>query len=298
MAEVTIIDGGMCGELIRRGAAENGGLWSAKPLLDNPRAVVETHLAFIDAGARFIITNSYSTVPSYLEKKGLAQEYERLTALAGELAREAADESPHAVTVAGSLPPLSESYRADLAPQDDTAREIYARMAAALEPNVDLFLCETMSSVRESINAASGARTGATERDLPIYVSWTLNEVPGAGLRSGESIEEAVAATASLGIDGYLCNCTAPEAIEAAIERLAGLTDKPIGGYPNRFVEVPEGWTLDNDKSVGRRTELTPEAFAQAASRCVAKGATLFGGCCGVGPEYIEAVAKAVGPPA
>ena len=105
---ITILDGGMGAELIRRGAATSGGLWSAQALLDNPEAVVETHHDFIRAGARLIITNSYSSIPSYLEKEGLEDRYEELTSLAGQLARRAADETKENVRGAGSLPPLSE----------------------------------------------------------------------------------------------------------------------------------------------------------------------------------------------
>ena len=65
MARLTILDGGMGGELIRRGVAESGGLWSARALIDAPDEVVAAHRAFIDAGARQITTNSYSSIPSF-----------------------------------------------------------------------------------------------------------------------------------------------------------------------------------------------------------------------------------------
>ena len=243
---ITILDGGMGAELIRRGAATSGGLWSAQALLDNPEAVVETHHDFIRAGARLIITNSYSSIPSYLAKEGLEDRYEELTALAGQLARRAADESKENVRVAGSLPPLSESYRPDLVPDHDVARSIYDAMALVLEPYVDLFICETMSSIGESMNACEAAKKAALARSLPVYVSWTLNEKPGAGLRSGETLNAAYEELSAVGVDGFLCNCTAPEAIEAAVKELSDWTDKPIGGYPNRVSEVPPGWTLDN----------------------------------------------------
>ena len=150
--------------------------------------------------------------------------------------------------------PCAESYRADLAPPDDEARPVYAKLAAALEPSVDLFLCETMSCAREARNAALAARAAGRARRLPVYVSWTLNETPGRGLRSGESIAAGLDAVADLDIDGFLFNCTTPEAIAAGVETLAALTDRPVGGYPNRF-HVPDGWTLDNQMQVERDHE-------------------------------------------
>ena len=247
--EVTVMDGGMGRELIRRGVALRGGLWSAQALLDAPQVIVETHRDYITAGARIITTNSYSCVPSYLGKADRADSYVELAALAGHLARTAASNSECGVVVAGGLPPLSESYRSDLVIDDATARPVYAALAEALEPYVDVFLCETMSSIRESRNATEAARAAGAKRNLPVNVSWTLNEQPGTGLRSGESIKDAFRALEDLELDGFLFNCTHADAIEAGVEQIVRLTDKPTGGYPNRF-NIPTGWTLDSEISV------------------------------------------------
>lgn len=283
------MDGGMGRELIRRGAAKRTGLWSALALIDAPRTVFEAHKDFIAAGARIITTNSYSCIPSYLGKAGLQDRYVELAALAGRLAREAAEASGTEAHVAGCLPPLSESYRPDLVPADEEARPIYAALARALEPFVDLFLCETMSSIRESRNAAAAAQAAGSGRGLPVYVSWTLNERPGTGLRSGDSVTEAFRALRGMDVDGMLFNCTHPEAIEAGVSEIVGLTDKPTGGYPNRF-DVPPGFTLDGEVSVEPRTGFGSERFVQAAMRCIKRGATLVGGCCGITPEDISAL--------
>lgn len=289
---VVIIDGGMGGELSARGAHDNHGLWSAQALIDAPDLVLEVHRDFIRAGARIIITNSYSTVPSYLGKSHLEGRYFELTTLAGELARQAADLSGEAVVVAGSIPPLSESYRPDMVPPADEAAPIYANLVRALEKSVDVFFCETMSSADEAFNAASAAvEFGNTK---PVYVSWTLDETPGAGLRSGEPISAAYQKLSSLPIAGFLFNCTHPEAVEEGIRTLKRLTDKPIGGYANRLNRVREDWTLDNDVVTGLRPDLDVAEFVQAAKRCVDAGATMVGGCCGISPSYIKALSQSL----
>lgn len=291
---VTILDGGMGGELIRREAAPRGELWSAQALLDAPESVLQLHRDYIAAGADVIISNSYSTIPSYLGKLGLTDRFEELTALAGRLARQAADEAERNVLVAGSLPPLSESYRPDLVPPDAEAQPIYRALAAALHPHVDRFQCETMSSIREAVNAVSAAReVGGPDR--PVYVSWTLGETAGTGLRSGESIAVAVAALEDLGVAGYLFNCTSPEAITAGLSELRALTDRPIGAYPNRL-SIPDRWTLDNEVPTGYRNDLDVDAYVGYAKRWLEQGATLIGGCCGIGPEYIAALSDALRP--
>jgi S-methylmethionine-dependent homocysteine/selenocysteine methylase len=126
-----------------------------------------------------------------------------------------------------------------------------------------------------------------------VYVAWTLNEQPGTGLRSGESVAQALALIEPLNVDAYLFNCTHPEAILQALRELATLTDKPIGGYPNRFNKVDPNWTLDSDIKIGMRSDIDIEVFVQIAKQFEAAGATIIGGCCGIGPEYIAALAQA-----
>ena len=285
--DLTIMDGGMGSELLKR-SGQRGGLWSAQALLDAPETVAQVHQDYIDAGARLIITNTYSTVPSYLQKGGWQDRFLELATLAGQIARDVADQGPDHVRVAGSLPPLNESYRFDLVPPAQEAASVYTALAQALMPYVDLFICETMSSVREARNAVAAARRvgGA---DTPVWVSWTLAEEPGRGLRSGESISQAVAELADYGVEAYLFNCTSADAITAGLAELRTLTTRQIGAYPN-LLHIPAGWTLDNEVQAGHY-EMTDEEFRAYAVIWREQGAQIIGGCCGIGPQHIRALA-------
>jgi S-methylmethionine-dependent homocysteine/selenocysteine methylase len=238
-----------------------------------------------------ITTNSYSTIPSYLAKADMAESYQELTVVAAKLARRAADAAAIPVRVAGCLPPLDESYRHDLVPEDEPSQAVYRELVTVLTPYADLYLCETMSCVREAVNASSAAR--AVDPHKPLWVAWTLHETAGEGLRSGESLADALAAVQPFEPDAYLFNCTSPAAISAAVETLAKLTNKPIGAYPNSY-HVPEGWTLDNEKSVEAR-DMTTEDFVAFSRDWRNKGASILGGCCGIGPSHIDAMAKDLG---
>ena len=286
---VTLLDGGMGGEIQQRRPEAAHGLWSAGVLVDEPDLVIEIHREYIDAGAVVITTNNYSTIPSYLGKSGMEDQYRELTRLAATLARRAVRESGKDVAIAGSLPPLEESYRADLVPSPEVARPIYEGVVEALRDEVDLYVCETMASAMEARTAASTALAHGQGR--PVYVSWTLDETPGRGLRSGETVEQAVAALARLDVEGYLFNCTHPEAIEVGLRELKPLTSKPIGCYPNRLNKVPDGWTLDNEVTTGLRGDLPQHLYVAAMLRCIDAGASIIGGCCGIGPSDIRALA-------
>lgn len=279
-------------ELVARAAPSSTGLWSAEALLEDPALVASVHRDYITAGAGVIITNSYSTIPSYLAKVGRENEYASLASRAAEIARATADASSETVIVAGSIPPLSESYRPDLVPAAEEALPIYRTLVEALCDDVDVFLCETMSSVQESVNAATAVtdRLQARGESRPLWISWTLAEQPGAGLRSGESVAEAVAALSSFPVAAFLFNCTDPAAISAALAELRELTDKPIGAYPNRCY-IPPGWTLDNDVSTEYH-DMSADQFVAHCQQWAALGATMFGGCCGIGPDLIAALAQ------
>ena len=285
---VEILDGGTGGEIQGRLPHAKHGLWSATALIECPQLVADIHREFINAGADIITTNTYSTVPSYLGKANMADRYLELTRAAADLARQTADECGRAVRVAGALPPLEESYRPDLVPPAAEARPVYEGLVRAMADYVDIFLCETMSSADEARNAASVAL--ACGGGKPVFVAWTLDETPGAGLRNGETIAAALARVADLDIAAFLFNCTHPEAVEAGLVELRALTDKPIGCYPNRLNRVPEGWGLDNALVTGLRQDLPTAVYVKSIERCVALGATIVGGCCGIGPADIRAL--------
>ena len=276
----------MGNELLARRSDLVSGLWSAQYLIDAPQLVKEIHLEYINAGADLITTNTYSTIPSYLSKKNVENRMPELIGLAGKLAREAADDSEKEIIVAGSLPPLEESYRPDLVIDAEEAIPIYEVLIKELTPFVDIFICETMSSIKEMQHVMEALNN--LDNKKPVWISWTLKEDKKNRLRSGESIEEAFNASATVKPEAYLFNCTDPYAISEGIKVLKQLTQKPIGGYPNVF-NVPDGWTLDNDIQVSVR-DLSIEKFLEFAEEWRKLGASIIGGCCGIGPRFIKAI--------
>jgi S-methylmethionine-dependent homocysteine/selenocysteine methylase len=81
-----VMDGSMGNELLARRSDLVTGLWSAQYLIDAPELVKEIHLDYINAGADLIITNTYSTIPSYLSKQKAEDKMTELIHLAGKLA--------------------------------------------------------------------------------------------------------------------------------------------------------------------------------------------------------------------
>ena len=230
---------------MRIGAPFRQPEWSALALIEAPEYVSEVHRRYVHAGAEIITTNSYAVVPFHIGMQRFERDGAALAALAGKLARAAADEAPHRVQVAGSLPPVCGSYRPDLF-DAIVARPVLQQLVHALEPYVDLWLSETVSSEAEMVLMAE-VLAGTKQ---PWWVSYTLADqatrLPGARLRSGEPVAAAVTHAARRGAGAVLFNCCQPEVIGEAIgiatNRSLDAAPAPrageavrVGAYANAF---------------------------------------------------------------
>ena len=293
MTRITLLDGGMGQELIKRSPAEPTPLWSAEVMMHFPDLVKDVHAAFIEAGARVIIVNAYSATREKLARQGQEDRFEELQRRACELAMAARDASGEDVAIAGCLPPLSWSYRPELANDADETAPHYAEIAALQAPHVDLFLCETMAHSGQALGAARGALEGGGGK--PVWVAWTLKDDQSRQLRSGETVAEAAARLDGLDVAAFLFNCSVPEALTAAMPDLAPL-GRPFGGYANGFAGISADYAPGATvKALSGREDLTPAAYADVVMGWVEQGATIVGGCCEIGPEHIEVLSHRLG---
>ncbi len=283
MSEVTLLDGGMGQDLIRRANHPPTALWSAQVMADEPALVRDLHVEHIAAGADVITVNAYSATRCRLGPAGAEHRFERLQRLACELAVEARTASGRDVRIAGSLSPWGWSYRPELTPPYEQLVPAYAETAALQAPYVDVFICETMGSLDEARAAAQGAL--ATGR--PVWVSCTVLDHDGTRQRSGEPLDDACAALVDVGVDALLVNCATPEAIGEAMPVLAA-TGRRFGGYANGFPPISTSFVPGVVATeIGRRDDVGPERYADDVDRWLATGATIVGGCCEIGPTHI-----------
>ena len=291
-----ILDGGMGRELNRIGAPFRQPEWSALALIEGPDFVRRAHDAFIAAGADAITTNSYAVVPFHIGEERFRKDGRTLADRAGRIAREAANAAPRKVTVAGSLPPLFGSYRPDLFIEKE-AQGIAEILIAGLAPHVDVWLAETQGSIAEA--AALKKAIGNDKR--PFWVSFTLEDGDKATppkLRSHEPVEAAVRAARDWKAEALLFNCSQPEVMAAAVEvgakalgRDSGVT---LGVYANAF--PPQGEDAEANAGLSDiRADLDPPRYLKFVQDWLNRGAGIVGGCCGIGPEHIAEIRKAVG---
>lgn len=214
----------------------------------------------------------------------------------------------NAFTTTGSVPPLGPSYTALPNMSEESMAKEYALMCQALAPFADVFLCETMSSVREARSAVKAALAHAK----PVWLSFTLSDqksnVTAPRLRSGETLEEAVKAVCrEFSIDAILVNCCSVSTVTAAVRQLKRLlaeVEGPglrYGGYANGFLQTTSEWMLGTGcTSINDPADfepggqgvwmMRPNAYAGHAQLWAKEGASIVGGCCGIGPQHMAAV--------
>lgn len=288
MADITLLDGSIGQELVKRSGDRPTPLWSTQVMIDHPMAVGEVHLDYFNAGATVATTNTYCVLPDRLAMADIAHEMDRLTDTAVRAAREAR-RIHGSGRVAGSLGPLIASYRPDLVPPPDEAAARYAGPVGLMKDSVDMFLIETMSSVEQ----AEGALKAASGQGLPVWLSVTVMDDDGTRLRSGEEVGALAPLVERFAPEAVLVNCSRPEAVAAALDIIAGF-GRPFGAYANGFTRISEGFlkeapTVD---ALEARVDLTPAAYAEFVMGWTEQGATIVGGCCEVGPGHIAELAR------
>lgn len=288
---ITLLDGGMGQELIRRSsAAKPHPLWSLQVMMDEPELVANVHRDFCLAGARVICLNTYSVTRHRLQMGSALPDLPELLKHAGDLARAGIQASGlSGIDIVASLPPLTASYLQQSPLSPEQMKDEYKELMELQRYHVDGFLAETLSSIAEG----QAVLLAAQEADTGVHLAFTVQDEDGTRLRSGELLEDALRVCVPLKPLSIILNCSVPEAIDQGLPLLAVAT-KTFGAYANGFHSITAlqpGGTVD---VLSAREELTPAVYTEMALQWLDLGASILGGCCEVGPAHIEALAAGI----
>ncbi len=287
---IIILDGGTGRELEAQGASIDPPLWSANAFYTDPDIVKKVHKSFIAAGAMVITANTYTITQYHLRHANKLNDQLKLLKLAYEKARQAVNETNSSVRIAASLPPLTESYRADLVLDDELLEQEYTLLIKqAVKHRVDILLGETLSRAKEAEIIARIAQ----KANIPLWISFTVNET--GNLRSGENLRDvAKELLLNYGVKTLLVNCSTMQNIHFSIDIFQKLGQEftfQYGAYGNRYNEIRKDYKLTL-KSTVINEEISPAQYIDAVKSWIEKGSSIVGGCCGIGPEYIKRMAQ------
>ena len=290
-----ILDGGMGQELLARGMEANGTLWSANAILSEKyhQLLLDTHLDFIKAGAEVIVTTTFTTRRLRLRDNNVEDKFEYLNKKASEIALKAKELYPH-VLIAGGLPPQYLTYEVDTRPNDEIKQNFYDQ-AKLLDPYIDFFYFDVLSSVKEFKLAIEAIETFKK----PYLIGAHISE--GVKLPSGESISDIIINIDHKNLLGLTLSCVSPENYLENLDELKNLgvpfgfklngyvTTNPKDGYTNSYNKSKTG---NPNEFLGQRKDLTPDKMATFVKKFKDAGATILGGCCETRPAHIKEIAK------
>ncbi len=277
-----LLDGAMGTMLMDAGleAGDSPEEWNAL----HPDKVRLIHRAYIQAGSRIILTNTFGGTSVRMETHGLGNRVIELNKKAAENARAEADAAPHPVLVAGSMGPTGQLLEPLGTLRVSEAEKSFADQAAGLaEGGVDLFWVETMSDLSEVKAAVAGIRSVS---DLPIAATMSFDSH--GRTMMGVSPEQAVKELGELNIQllGANCGTGSDELINAIKEMRSANPDLPLIAKANAGIPHMVGTEVVYNGS--------PEVMAAYAADAWKEGATLIGGCCGSSPDHVRAMAEAL----
>jgi homocysteine S-methyltransferase len=271
---VLIGDGGMGTQLYHRGAPLDA-VFEYLNLIET-KLVSQVHHDYVSAGAELIETNTFGANRERLAAFGLEEKVHAINLAGARLAREAAGTTRW---VAGSVGPIAPRNSGEELSQEDLQAVFQEQMQALADGGVDCFLLETFGTVADLRIALAVAR----DIGLPAIAQLAFNEGGFSG--DGLSVEKAVAQLNEDKPMAIGANCGAgPRELLQILKRLTAVTDLPVTAFPNSgFPEYVNGRHL---------YLATPDYFAELGKEMVTHGVNLLGGCCGTGPEHIQAIAK------
>ena len=268
--------------------------------LSRPDLIRDIHLAYLEAGADIVETNTFNSSRCSQADYGMESLARELNLAGARLARSACDEmnarTPERPRfVAGVIGPTSKT--ASISPDvndpgfrsigyDQLAADYSGAIAALVEGGADLLLIETSFdtlNAKAAIHACLDFFEQRGER-LPLMISGTITDASGRTL-SGQTVEafrNSVIHGNPLAL-GFNCALGAGQ-LAPHVEELSRIAPVPVSTHPNAGLPNAFG-----------EYDQTPEEMAAIIGDFARRGlVNIVGGCCGTTEAHIRAMAKAV----
>ncbi len=289
-----LIDGGLSNQLELQGHNLNHKLWYAKLLESNPEAIIEAHLAYLEAGAQCITTSSYqATIPGFMSIGYDMTTAESLIWKSVQLAEEAIyrfQEKEYKPLIAASIGPYGayladgSEYHGNYGVSKETLNEFHEHRIRLLDQsNADILACETIPSFIEA-KVLSNILKNVNKQ---AWMSFSCKDE--FHINDGTPIADCVDILSDhSNIFAIGVNCTEPKYISGLIKAIKPkIKDKRIIVYPNL------GEVYDSKTKTWSELSI-PEQFLNQAKNWFKLGVDIIGGCCRIGPEKIRSLSKLV----
>ena len=269
-------------------------------VLTQPELIQSVQRQYLDAGADFLTTNTFTATYYGLLEFGLEDHVYETNREAARLAREVADEyserSPDRPRfVAGSIGPTNKTLSISPEVNDPAYRDVtFEEMADAyteavrglLDGGVHVLLVETVFDTLNAKAALYAIESVFEQRGIrvPVIVSFTAVDLSGRNL-SGQTAEAFYASVTHVPLLSVGINCSlGSDQMRPFLAALGNVSSHfvscyPNSGLPNEFGEYDE----------------SAEHIAANLREYVESGlANIVGSCCGSTPQHTRAIVEAV----
>jgi 5-methyltetrahydrofolate--homocysteine methyltransferase len=272
-----LTDGAWGTQLQARGLAigEFPDAWN----LTHPDQVGEVARAYVEAGSRVILTNTFGANRFRLGEQGATYSVAEVNRRGVEISRQAA--GTRSLVFASIGPSGKLLMNGDSTPAE--LRTAFSEQAQALaQAGADALVVETMSDLEEAELAVQAAH----ETGLPVVGCMVFD----AGKEKdrtmmGNTPEQVAERIAAAGADVIGTNCGQGIAgFLPLCRRLRAATNLPIWIKANAGLPAMVNGQVEY--------QVRPEEFAAHIPELIRQGASFVGGCCGTDPEFIAAVGR------
>jgi methionine synthase I (cobalamin-dependent) len=276
LADGPVVTDGAWGTQLQAGGLDCGACPDAWNL-SHPERVEAVARAYVEAGSRIVLTNTFRSNRLALAGYGLADQAVALNRAGADISCRAARGR---ACVFASLGPSGKMLLMGEVTEEELAAAFTEQAQALAAGGADGLVIETMADVAEVRLAVAAARSTG----LPVVACLTFDSGSDCdrtmmGVTPEQAAEELTAAGADVigancgqGIAGYVNIC----------RRLRAATDRPVWIKAN--AGIPE---MVDGQAVYRAT---PRDFARHGPALVEAGADFLGGCCGTSPAFIAAL--------
>ncbi|NCX95713.1 MAG: 5-methyltetrahydrofolate--homocysteine methyltransferase [Chitinophagia bacterium] len=272
--------------------------------LTQPHIIKEIHIAYLEAGAHIIETNTFNAQAVSLADYDMQAQSYPINKAAATIAKDAiatycsqTGSDPDSYFVAGAIGPMNKTL--SLSPDvnnpgyraitfDEVADAYYEQIDGLMAGGADILLVET---IFDTLNAK--AALVAVHRYFedhseytkpPIMLSGTITDASGRTL-SGQTLDAFLISVAHAKPVSIGLNCAlGARQMQPHIEEMSQKAACYVSAYPNAGLP----------NALGEYDE-TPAQTAEIITQWAQNGwINIVGGCCGTTPSHIKAIAQAV----
>jgi methionine synthase I (cobalamin-dependent) len=275
-----VTDGAWGTQLQLRGLAPGTcpDLWN----LTHPEWVEEVARAYVDAGSRIILTNTFGANRFVLQRYQAVEQLAAINRAGVEISRRAA---AGRAKVFASMGPTGVMLMMGQVSAEELQAAFAEQVQVLARAGADGLVIETMSDPAEARLAVAAAK----QSGLPVVACMVFDSGKDHDrTMMGTTPEQAVEVLTAAGADVVGSNCGQGIAGFVAIcRRLHAAAGRPVWIKANAGLpEMVQGKALYAQ---------TPQQFAEYLPELVQAGAGFLGGCCGTTPAFIQALCARVG---